>query len=506
MFQPNTRWRFHFRASELKGPYLYYAFNIFTVPDQQCLETTYRPGKCCDSTVESIQLAIATQFKDRWWQLVPRYWLFDVDGSTILSGKTSTGQWGQLGLNFKDFNRNTTEVPPGTELVLTLQVNATLWSDPDQFPCGQSHLVDEAGICDFILSGKQVFDGQLVMSPFDDYVPGCCPEGVFTVTEPTELCGCADNKEESPYRLTALPDPESLLMSTVHHFRIDAVTPAPPQPGAERDCNDMDLDRIRLYVRPEALGQITAVRFEGITVPLNNVIYESDGKQHWIEIRELRRSLPPTGTFWMFDITVRGMVPSLCAPNALGTGSCEYVLYGEYNLRDLDFNCCAHGYSEAVTVEPEPEQCDCDTNVLHTPYRLDFAQLFYNEQVAITRVAFTLTYDKHDCDEWDPMNGGCCATDLKSVYMEVDTKDLLDIDIQPPVQGLIQQRLSDGVKLVGLWGKGAGYDVTLRYKGAKSLGNVCKPSTFGEGCNYRLEGGFNINQPFGCCPQYSTGI
>ncbi|KAG2493480.1 hypothetical protein HYH03_008296 [Edaphochlamys debaryana] len=501
VFEPNTRWRFRFRGSELKGEFNYFAFNVFTVPSQYCLDVNYRPGACCDQTLDSVEIALAGTFMDRWWKLVPFFWLFDTDGSVMQQGKISTQHKSEFGLIFKNFTRNTTSVPPGSELVITLALNATLWNDTSAFPCGQSHLVDESGICDYLLSGDQVFDGRPVVSPWGDFVPGCCPEGVYLIENPTPLCGCTDNKLESPYRLLMNPEPQPVDRgSTRYAFRIQTVTPAKPEPLSETDCNNMDLDAVRLYVRPEVMDRVTAISLNGVSVPLKNLYYGNDTHQYWLEVRELKKTLPTVGTTWDFDVTVAGASPpSLCSENALGTGECEYVFYGKYSLRDLDYMCCAHGLSEQTTLKEPPTQCSCDASVLHTPYRLDYAGTRAVGSAAAFN--FTLTYDALDCDS----ASGCCGTDLKSVFIQVDTTLYTGVTVTPaPPGGVTVQKQATGVKVTGLFGTGAGYDVSVSARSGTSLAALCGAGV--DGCKYRLEGGFALNQPYGCCPQHSTGV
>ena len=62
-------------------------------------------------------------------------------------------------------------------------------------------------------------------------------------------------------------------------------------------------------------------------------------------------------------------LPSLCSPNALGTSECEYAVYGKFNILYVDYDCCAHGYSDPdVDAALVPEQY-CDTAPLHSAYR-----------------------------------------------------------------------------------------------------------------------------------------
>ncbi|PNH03603.1 hypothetical protein TSOC_010325 [Tetrabaena socialis] len=505
VFEPNTRWRFRYRASELKGSFNYFSFNIFAVPSDQCLEVNTRPGFCCDQTLDSIEVALSGEFMNSWWKLVPNFWLYDVDGSTIDSGKISTQHKSDFGLIFDTFKRNTTQVLPGQELVLTLALNASIWNDTAAFPCGQSHLVDEGGICDYLLGGDQTFDNKKVISPLGDYVPGCCPEGVYLIENPEVLCGCTDNMLESPYRLAAAAAPEPANRGTLRYsYDISTTEAMAPEVWEESNCNNMDLDRIRLYVRAEVTpATVSSIFLNGMSVLMSNVAFGNDSAQSWLEVRELGRAKPAVGTVWQLDVTVKDISPpSLCAPNALGTGGCEYVFYGKYSLRDLEYQCCAHGLSEATSLEQEPAQCSCDANVLHTPYRLDYANATYDRAVDITTMNYTITYDGLDCDASDPLNGGCCASDLKTLLIEMDTASLKTVVVTPAVAGLKVETVPTGVKLTGLFGSGVGYDVSVLLKGTRTLSGVCGF----EGCKYRFEGGFSVSQPYGCCPQDIAGL
>ncbi len=507
VFEPNTRWRFRYRASEIKNGLNLFSFNIFTVPSDYCMEVNYRPGACCDQTLDEIEVTLAPEWRDNWIQLVTRFWLFDTDDSIVQSGRVSTQQKGDTGLRFSGLDFNTSTVPPGTELVLTLALNASLWNDTNAFPCGPSVLVDDDGRCDYSFRGKQVRDGQLVQpipgAPYGAFVPGCCPDGVYLIQNPTGLCGCTDNGLESPYRLAADPNPVAGTRgSTRYSFAIDTVKPVPPVPGAEVNCNNMDLDAVRLYVRPEVVGAVRSVVLNNITIPAANITFGNDTRQVWMQLNDLGRALPAAGSSWALTVILAGVAPpSVCAPNALGTSECEYVFYGKFSVKDLEYQCCAHGFSEAAPLEQEPDQCGCDTNVLHTPYRLDLAS-----SVAVagaTSLNFTLTYDSLDCDAADPLNGGCCASDLKSIFIELeDTTVFASASVSPAVPGGVTvQKLPSGVRLTGLFGMGAGYDVSLKMSSNMPLSELCGAG----GCKYRLEGGFAFNQPFGCCPESSTG-
>ncbi|KAG2450770.1 hypothetical protein HYH02_004607 [Chlamydomonas schloesseri] len=507
VFEPNTRWRLRYRESELKGDFNFFSFNIFTVPSDYCLEVNYRPGYCCDQTLEEVEVAIAPEFQDMWWKLAPRYWFFNTDGSVFQSGAISTQHKSDLGLIFKGFNFNTSSVPPGTELVLTLALNATLWNNTEAFPCGQSHLVDEGGICDYLMYGNQIHDGQPVISPYGDFVPSCCPEGVYLIENPTPFCGCTDNKLESPYRLVMEPQPVTVRGATTYSFRIDTTNAVPPEANAEVDCNKMDLDAVRLYVLPEIANAaaITSVVFNNKTIPKKNITFGNDTYQYWIEIKELAKAKPAIGTSWSLAITVAGAAPpSICAPNALGTGECEYNFFGKFSLRDLEYQCCAHGLSEPTVVSEDPKQCSCNANILASPYRLDYASASYAARPAdATTLNFTLTYDQLDCEP----NSACCASDLKSVFIEMDTTAFVSAAVSPAVPGGVTvAKLATGIQLTGLFGSANGYDVAVKVSGNKTLANVCGSLSAKDGCKYRLEGGYNVNQPYGCCPTDVTGV
>ncbi|GLC33261.1 hypothetical protein PLESTF_001323200 [Pleodorina starrii] len=118
-----------------------------------------------------------------------------------------------------------------------------------------------------------------------------------------------------------------------------------------------------------------------------------------------------------------------------GAAECEYVMYGMFSPKDLDFMCCAHGLSGAPVVPAAPVQCSCDSNVLHTPYRLDFVGDSYTRATDTTVLNFTLTYDDMDCDASDPTNAGCCSTDLKDIYVKLNTTSLISATVNPAVPG-----------------------------------------------------------------------
>lgn len=72
------------------------------------------------------------------------------------------------------------------------------------------------------------------------------------------------------------------------------------------------------------------------------------------------------------QVTLRPNAPRLahlCAANALGTAECEYVFYGKWNIQVLDYDCCAHGFTDPdVSADLVPEEY-CDSNSAHSPYR-----------------------------------------------------------------------------------------------------------------------------------------
>ena len=112
--------------------------------------------------------------------------------------------------------------------------------------------------------------------------PGCCPEGVFLVQNPEQFCGCNDNAAESPYRLD-MKTPLLTGLESTYDFDIVAVAPGQLRsPVVAELCGSMDIDRVRLYIRPEFEAAVSAVTLGGKAV--QNVTYGSGGGQTWIEL------------------------------------------------------------------------------------------------------------------------------------------------------------------------------------------------------------------------------
>ncbi len=62
------------------------------------------------------------------------------------------------------------------------------------------------------------------------------------------------------------------------------------------------------------------------------------------------------------------VLPGLCAHNVLGTSECEYVAYGKWDVFSVDFECCAHGFTDPDPILQPVQRDACDTNVLHSSY------------------------------------------------------------------------------------------------------------------------------------------
>ena len=103
-----------------------------------------------------LQVAIDPIFELNYWQAFTNFWLFDTDESVIQQGAIGSMQKSLMGLIFNDFNKTVDDVPPGKSMALVIAMNQTYWNDTFAFPCGQSTLVDERGICDYAFHGLQV--------------------------------------------------------------------------------------------------------------------------------------------------------------------------------------------------------------------------------------------------------------------------------------------------------------------------------------------------------------
>lgn len=347
------------------------------------------------------------------------------------------------------------------------------------------------------------------------FVPNCCPEGVYLIENPAETCGCTDNKLESPYRLSAVD--WSWQGPTVYSYIISTTTTVPPPVNAEADCNDMGLDRLRIYVLPSVMGAVTGASFNNVSLGPSQIVYGNDTGAVWLELQGLEAILPPIGTLWTVDISVNfaavGQVRTLCAPNALGTDGCEVVFYGKFNLAHLDFDCCAHGLSETPAIPlPPPNQCDCDASTRNSPFAIVLLDADYvAAPTDETTFGFGLVHRQDLCDA----GAACCASDLKSVFIQMDATYVTNVTAtlyDPAATALGSVPFTVGpTGLTITAGSVASGDYMMIFSvvttGNRLWPDVCGSSDLAEalGCSYRVEGGYAFNDPYGCCPQGTTG-
>ena len=510
VFQPNTKWRLNYRGSEIYEGLNYFSFNIFTVAN--CSEVTFRDGYCCESTLDSIEIALDSMYNDDYWRLVKYYWLIDVDNTIILNGTIGTAQRAPaFGLIFTGFFKEASQVPPGTEMKLVLALDPFMWSNTQVFPCGQSQLVETPGLCDYQLHGLQFRDGQILLANGNLPLAACCPEGIYKVQNPEQFCGCNDNKLDSPFRLS-VQAPTSTSDYVQYNYRISStLVTGQIDPIADVSCANMDLDRIRIYIRSQFYGAVNAISLNGSPVAVYQ--YGDNGLQFWIELMnlDLPPSAPGTAMQLSFSVPTYVTAPSLCPPNAMGTPECEYVFYGNWNITQLDFDCCAHGFSDTDAVLAELPPVTCDTDHLHSPYSLAFSQIFYGTDMAsgttISYAEFSVTYNPAGCDVADPSNTcGCCSSDLKAVYLQLPSVNVTSVSSTPPVQGFTYHSSAMGLNITGVFGRGASYLLSVTMVGTQTANTVCPYTSLNDGCRYRMYGGMSLMAPGACCATSVTGL
>lgn len=212
----------------------------------------------------------------------------------------------------------------------------------------------------------------------------CCPEGVYSnVPQPT--CGCNNEKNISPYRIVELPQIDYLNSTVVFNFAVETVTPVEdPSSG----CNSMDLDQIRIYIDWMYMDHVTSASFNGVE---KTFVYGSGDGQSWIQIEGIDSPLTPVDTVASLAVVVDfdAAVP-LCGHNALGTDTCEYVLYGNWNVLELNYTCCAHGFSDEPELGLPVESTQCDENANHSPYNLAINSTNYDSASGTTLVTLDL--------------------------------------------------------------------------------------------------------------------
>ena len=188
----------------------------------------------------------------------------------------------------------------------------------------------------------------------------------------------------------------------------------------------------------------------------------------------------------------------LCGDNALGSSSCEYVLYGSWSLTELDFTCCSHGFSNDAAVVTPVEPFQCDDNANHSPYAVYVGSTTFNNQTGTTQVALSVEYQPGTCDAADPLNAGCCSSDLKAVYIALptDVVSVLDVSTTPDVSPSFST-LPSGINVTAGFGAGSSWQLLVTVAGQLTAADIC-PSA--DGCTYRLYGGPTYSTPYSCCP------
>lgn len=353
----------------------------------------------------------------------------------------------------------------------------------------------------------QVRDGRIMTDDFGKDIPACCPEGVYATEVPEHFCGCSDNKLDNPYRLEVrvpIVNDDSVVE---HRFRVLTTTVQTPSrdPDNKVDCSNMDIDRLRLYIKPEYMDQVEKVEFGGEERAFE---YGEDAAQVWIQLLDLGIDAQPFGTSMDFKITLKAdapTMPSLCANNAIGTAECEYVFYGKWNLALLDFDCCAHGWSDPdAIIDSVPEEM-CDQNTFHSPYVMDFNSISYDSQDDATTVSFNITFVPEHCDVYDPTNKGCCDADVKSIFLGMKGDNVQSVTTTPDLKPALSTE-NDGIKVVGVFGQGMSFVLDVTVAGEQTVTSLTTGITYaGNGFRYRLYGGVHVDAPAMCCPAHYTG-
>ncbi|KAG1658458.1 hypothetical protein FOA52_005622 [Chlamydomonas sp. UWO 241] len=488
IFEPNTRWRFNWRDGVEHEGSVIYRYTVSTVPE--CTEASYRNAYCCDSTLDEIEIAIDPAYEVNYWQVFTYFYLYDTDGTIMQQGTISTQQKSLLGLIWRFAEKTVEQVPFGQELTLTLYTNPSYWNNTNAFPCGPSMFVNESGVCDYQLHGSQVRDGVKLEDSLGQNIAACCPQGVY-VEKPDELCGCVDNKLDSPYRLTAYhpvsspDDTTTFLMEVVGD--LDETLPSV-------DCTTSDLDAIRIYISPAYKYFITGAVYMGVSV---NYTIGSDSGRDWIQLHDLLLVPTPKGAKVrsLRILTSSGAAsPYLCGANGAGTALCEYVFYGMWDAVLLDYACCAHGLSETTAPLPPAavEGHQCDTNAQNSPYHVELGTITYDQAADQTYALMHVKYATAGC-----VAGGdasCCGSDLKAVYFAT-LSPVVSASTSPDV-GASFVAMSGGVNVTAGFGAGTNVNVVLVFGGSVGSDEVCPAAT---GCSYRLYGGTSFNRAYCCC-------
>lgn len=447
------------------------------------------------------------------------------------------------------------------DLGVILRLNPALWNSTEEFPCGPSRHVDEP-VCDYMLHGLQVRrrahpvlgecitwgtlqpvhqlvmhqcspgapfwtncwpqpnlntvpfvcvqvrDGQILFPMFNGSrleIPECCPEGVYGM-QPEHQCGCTDNKLDSPFRLQMLePQVAPITNELLFNMRINVTTVDTLfEPSNTVDCSDMDLDKVRLYIRKDYVGQIAKVFVLGID---RTFVYGEDEMQAWVDIMGL--AIPTQAAGATLPIQVQ-MVPgapdwrSLCPTNPMGTAECEYVFYGEWNLRLLDYDCCAHGLADPDVIPPIP-QVDCDTNFLHTPYSVVLDDLQYDSGPDRSTLTFTVNATEMcDAGAANPMS--CCDSDLFAILLGMDSSKVIHVNSTPDMR-VVANHIAEGVNVTGVFGNSASFQLRVVVQGEQTVDSLSLGQGYpGVGFRYRLYGTADLCEPGSCCPTSFTGL
>ncbi|KAJ9519245.1 hypothetical protein QJQ45_017910 [Haematococcus lacustris] len=514
VYNPNTRWRLSFKNADIYAGQLYYGFRIYAVPSSSCVQTSYRPGFCCDQTLESIQLDLdMATYNTTYFNLVQDYTLILANGTVLQQGPVSTPQWSLTGLVFEGFAPlRPDDFPASQELSLVLRVDSAILRPGMPFPCGPSRLSTTPGVCDYMLTGKQVganwfyrfsvLNGQVFLTdPADriSQVPGCCPEGVYAMPGPQQ-CGCTDNKLDSPFRLTVL-DPTQAIANgaTVHAFILRTVAVQLPlrEPGNPAICTNQDVDRIRLYIRPSLVNQIESITVDGVAC---GFAYGQEGSSSWVELTALDIAFVAASTH-NIQVTLLDnapVEPSLCAANALGTAECEYVFYGNWNMANVDYDCCSHGYSDPRTTMSIQSEETCDANILHSSYRLVSSGVTYNAAADESTAAFQVIYTAGSCDTYsDELD--CCNSDIKAIFLGLAGPAIKRVASMPDFSPTATSD-SHGINITGIFGQGSTFDLYVVLDGQHSAASLMQGT--GDNFEYRLQGSADINEPMLCCPAH----
>eukprot|EP00798_Chlamydomonas_sp_ICE-L_P004426 gene4426-14558_t len=338
-----SRWRMAFDNAQVTGEDNVFTFSLYTVPPEECWGITYRPGSCCNQTLENVGLSLRTDVSVKEALLTTHEGL---EIPTVLE----FNEWGvkifptSIGIRSKFW------IPEPTLYVtnvtapwtLTVTLPADSWSNTDKFPCQLSaYTPDEPGNCDYAINGEQTVPGnpEEVLDPFVYDTPGCCPEAIMKYSYPGPCC--VETLESNPYRLAYVGEQSVSNGDTILLFTMafGPISGAPPD-TFYADCSATDIDQILIYVDAMAIANVMDVEFDGQPV---NFVKDSDETHTWLRIINLHYTASDTARV---GINFNGKMTAneLCTTKSdLATPMCEYTLLGQYDSQLSEYTCCPHG-------------------------------------------------------------------------------------------------------------------------------------------------------------------